>query len=77
MNVKKEGLIVAILKDTLGNTSHTVGINLVKELIYDCEEKFAMKFSQENLSICCGPGMTFEAFYLVAELKQNKGHKKA
>ena len=69
LNVKNEGLIVAILRDTLGSASHTFGTNLQKQLIYDCQEKFVMKFSQDNLSVCCGPGMTFDVFYLVAELK--------
>ena len=69
LNVKKEGLIVAILRDTLGNASHTIGINLQRQLIYDCEEEFVMKFSQDNLSVCCGPDMIFDSFYLVAESK--------
>ena len=67
--VKKEGMIVAMLLDKGGNGSHTIGINLEKQLIYDCQEKFVLKFTVDNLSVCCGPGMIFEKFSLVAELK--------
>ena len=72
LNVKNEGYIVALLKDASGNSSHTVGINLHKQLIYDCEEKYVMKLSQDNLSRSCGPGMVFAKFNLVAELRQLK-----
>ena len=69
LDVKKKGMIVAMLTDKGGNGSHTIGINLEKQYIYDCQEKFVLKFTLKNLSVCCGPGMTFDKFYLVAELK--------
>ena len=70
LNVKKEGFIVALLTDASGNASHTVGINLQKQLIYDCEEEFVMKLSKDNLSVSCGPGMIFAHFNLAAELRR-------
>ena len=69
INVKKIGMSVAMLNDKGGNASHTIGINLEKQLIYDCQEKFVLKLTVDNLSVCCGPAMVFEKFYLVAELK--------
>jgi len=67
--VKNEGIIVAMLQDKVGNGSHTIGINLEKKLIYDCQENFEMKFTLQNLSVCCRPGMIFDKFTRVAELK--------
>ena len=67
--VKTKGILVAMLQDKVGNGSHTVGINLEKKLIYDCQEKFVLKFTLENLSVCCGPGMIFDKFTRIAELK--------
>ena len=69
LDVKKKGIIVAMLKDKCGNGSHTIGINLEKQTIYDCQEKYVLKLTPKNLSLCCGPGITFDEFYLVAELK--------
>ena len=57
---KKTGLIVAMLIDNNGTSTHTVGINLDKGLIYDCKEKYVMELSIDNLSVCCGQNMIFE-----------------
>ena len=57
-----EGLLVAMLVDTNGNSTHTIGINLQKQRIYDCQEKCIMSLSVSNLSICCGPNKTFNNF---------------
>ena len=69
LTVEKEGLIVAMLIDKNGGRSHTVGLNLKKQLIYDCQERFVLKLTNENLSLCCGPLMIFDKFYVVAELR--------
>ena len=67
--VKKKGMIVAMLNDKGGNKFHTIGINFEKQFIYDCQEKFVLKFTLDNFSVCCGPSMIFDKIYLVAELK--------
>ena len=69
LNVRAQGLIVAMLVDKNGGSSHTVGINLKLKLIYDCQEKIVLELSRDNLSLCCGPLMTFDEFSVVAELK--------
>ena len=38
VNVKDQGLIIAMLLDKNGGRPHTVGINLMLKLIYDCQE---------------------------------------
>ena len=38
LNHRHQGLIVAMLEDTTGGNSHTVGINLKLKLIYNCQE---------------------------------------
>ena len=65
---KVKGLIVAMLIDTNGTSTHAVGINLDKGLIYDCKEKCVMELIIDNLSVCCGQNMTFECFSKVGEL---------
>ena len=67
--VKNKGIIVAMLQDKVQNGSHTIGINLEKKLIYDCQETFVLKFTLEIFSVCYGPGMIFDKFTMVAELK--------
>ena len=67
--VRNKGIIVAMLQDKVGNGSHTVGINLEKKLIYDCQEQFVLQLTLQNLSVCCEPGMIFDKFTRVAELK--------
>ena len=65
---KKNGLITAMLVDKNGNSTHAVGINLDKGLIYDCKEKYVMELSIDNLSVYCGQNMTFECVSKVGEL---------
>ena len=69
LNVKARGLIVAMLLDKNGGRSHTVGINLKLKLIYDCQEKFVLELSRDNISLCCGPLTIFDKFSVVAKLK--------
>ena len=69
LHVRNKGIIVAMLQDKVGNGSHTVGINLETQLIYDCQEQFVLQLNLANLSVCCGPNMIFDKFTRVAELK--------
>ena len=62
LEMKSSGLLVAILVDTNGNSTHTIGINLEKKRVYDCQEKHILPLSVANLSICCGPNKTFNNF---------------
>ena len=57
--VRNKGIIIAMLQDKVGNGSHTVGINLETQLIYDCQEQFVLQLNLANLSVCCGPNMIF------------------
>ena len=40
-----------MLIDNNGTSTHDVGINLDKGLVYDCKEKFVMELSIDNLSV--------------------------
>ena len=68
LDEKKGGLIVATLVDNSGNSSHTVGIKLDPRLVYDYKERFVLKLSISNLSICCGQNKVFVQFCKVGEL---------
>ena len=69
LNQKKEGLFVAILMDENGSRSHAVGINVGKQLIYDCMETNTMVLNQQNLSTCCGDNRVFHKIQVAGELK--------
>ena len=75
MQGKETGLLVIKLKDTCGNCCHTVGINVEKKMIYDCQEKNALPLSLNNLSHCCRPILTFSHFYNMAEIYPNDPKK--
>ena len=57
-----------MLIDKNSTSTHDVCINIDKGLIYDCKEKCVMELSIDNLSVCCGPNMTFKCFSKVGEL---------
>lgn len=40
--------------DKCGVNTHTVGINIEKIMIYDCQEKYVLDLSQDNFSKYCG-----------------------
>ena len=75
LEVKKAGLLVVQLKATCGSSSHAVGINLEKQMIYDCQESNALPLSVNNLSHCCGPNLTFLKFESAAEIARNDPKK--
>ena len=50
---KDDGLFVAILKDTDVNRSHAVGIDVGKQVIYDCMEEKVFVLNKDSLYICC------------------------
>ena len=62
-----KGLIVAMLIDTNGTSTHAVDINLDKRVIYDCKETCVMELSIDNLSVCYGQNMVFDCFPKVGE----------
>ena len=68
LDVKKGGLIVATLVDNSGNSTHAVGINLDTRMIYDCQEKYVLNLTKDNLSVCCGLNKVFVQFCKVGEL---------
>ena len=57
-----------MLIDKNGNSTHDVGINIGKILIYDCKEKYVKELSINNLSVYCGQNMIFGSFSKVREL---------
>ena len=67
LNIQKSGLLVCMLENSIGESSHCVGINLNKQTIYDCMEKRVHELTIPNLSICCGD-KDFQKFGTVAEL---------
>ena len=68
LNEKKEGLFVVILQDTNGSRSHVVGINVDKQLIYDCMEEKSFVLNVSNLSIYCGSNIVFNLIALSRQL---------
>ena len=60
---------MVILKDTNGNRSHAVGIDVGKQLIYDCMEDKSLVLNVDNLSICCGSDVVFQSILTGCELK--------
>ena len=70
LNEKKEGLFVVILQDTNGSRSHAVGIDVDKQLIYDCMEENLFVLNVSNLSICCGSNKVFNRITMAGELKK-------
>ena len=57
-----------MLIDKNETSTHAVGINLDKGLIYDYKEKCVMELNINNLSVCFGQSMTFECFSKFGEL---------
>ena len=45
---KKDGVLVCVLQDTLGQQTHAVEINLTLSLIYDCMEECAFDLNKHN-----------------------------
>ena len=68
LNEYKAGLYVALLKSTTGETTHTIGINVERRIIFDCMEERELEFTLDNLSKYCWPHKTIERFTVVAEL---------
>ena len=61
---------MVILKDTNEGRSHAVGIDLKKQLIYDCMEDKPFVLNVSNLSICCGSDTQFHSIAMACELKK-------
>ena len=68
---KETVLLVVQLQDTVGNSSHAVGINIAKRMIYDCQENNALSLSFDNFSHCCGPNRIFSHFHHYCEICPN------
>ena len=71
----QEGMFVAILQDKNGGSSHAIGIDASKKLIYDCLEEKALPLNKGNLSICCGPNNEFHRIEFVGEIKMKDKKK--
>ena len=71
----QEGMFVAILQDKNGGSSHAVGVDASKKLIYDCLEERALPLNKGNLSICCGINKEFNRIKFVGQIKM-KDQKK-
>ena len=67
---RSEGLFVAVLKDDNGNMSHAVGIDVSKQVIYDCMEEKILELNNDNLCTCCGVNATFDHIAIAGELKK-------
>ena len=68
LNERNTGLILVILEDNGGTSSHTVGIDVRKWLILICMEEKAFVSNKDNLSICCGDNAVFRCIKFAAEL---------
>ena len=69
LNEKKDGIFFALLQDQNKNRSHAVGIDVGKQLIYDCMEDKPLFLNVNNLSICCGSNAVFSSIAVAGELK--------
>ena len=67
---RSEGLFVAVLMDDNGNMSHAVGIDVSKQVIYDCMEEKILELNNDNLCTCCGGNATFHHIAIAGELKR-------
>ena len=54
LNEKKNSLVVEILEDEDETTSHAVGINIGRRVIFYHTEQKTLVLNKGNLSICCG-----------------------
>ena len=45
---------VAFLKDVLGQTLHSVAIDIKRKTVLDCCDSRVLKLNKETLNICCG-----------------------
>jgi hypothetical protein len=71
------GVYVVQLVDSVGYSSHAIGLNLFNRTIHDCAEKFAMTVSPKSLAICCGQGNDCVGFLAAYKLHnpQSRGRK--
>ena len=72
---RSEGLFVAVLKDDNDNMSHAVGIDVSKQVIYDCMEEKILELNNDNLCTCCGGNATFDHVAIAGELKRKRQKK--
>ena len=71
-----EGSFIVVLEDKCGGNTHTIGINIGLNVIFDCIETHKLKLNHRNLSKCCAPKSDFVKFWYTAELKDNRVHAK-
>ena len=55
LNESDDGIFVALLRSTVGECTHVIGINVALKRIYDCMEEIELDLNYNNLSRCCGP----------------------
>jgi hypothetical protein len=60
---KYTGCYLATLKDHVGQRTHVIGIDLDRNLIYDCMEYGSLSLTFKNLDKCCGKGHKFISFH--------------
>ena len=71
-----KGLFIVVLQDKYGRCTHTIGIDRILKVIYECMEKHELQLNYDNLSKYCGPNVVFERFVIVADLKDIKVNEK-
>ena len=60
--IDQKGYYVGFLRDTYGETNHSVAINTIDNKIYDSSDDFALKFNDAALDLCTGEGRSFSGF---------------
>ena len=71
-----EGLFIMVVQDRSGGHTHTIGIGIESNAIYDYMETHKLQLSHENYRKYCEPNYVFERFYIAAELRNNKVREK-
>ena len=49
-----KGQFLCQLRTSTGTSTHVIGVDCNRKLIFDCCEKYALKLTRDNLDYCCG-----------------------
>ena len=67
LNERNNGLVIAVIEDKNGTTSHDVGIYVGRRLIFDFMEKKSLVLNKGNLSICCRVNSVFRCIKILLD----------
>ena len=71
----RDGIYVALLRSTIGECTHVIGINVSLRKIYDCMEEVELDLNYNSLSRCCGPGREIQRIEILGQLVLNPKYK--